>query len=94
MVVVVDVVSHADELHVVVAARQQQHGHAEDVALGDAADVWRIRLEHELVRTHGDGADEDGVQDLVVRVALGAADVRQLPLEVCVRCLGGRDRET
>ena len=44
-------------------------------------------LEHELVPPLGDGADVDGVQDLVVLLGLGGSDVDYFPLEVLGKIL-------
>lgn len=40
-------------------------------------------LKGETVDSDGDGSDHAGVEFLVVRVTLGAADVGELPFEVC-----------
>lgn len=82
VVFVVDIVANAHKLAAVVRARQQNDRHAQNLGIGDALDIWRVGLENKLVDADGDGADKQRVELLVVLVAGGRADVRQLPLEV------------
>lgn len=71
VIFVVDVVADANKLAVVVGAGQKDDGDTEDVAIGDDLGVWRVGLEEELVDADGDGADEEGVELLIVLVAAG-----------------------
>ena len=82
LVLVVDVVANAHELAAVVGARQQYHRDAQKLIDGDALCVRRLGLEDELVHADGDGADEEGVEFLIVVVRGGGADVGKLPLEI------------
>lgn len=70
-VLVVDVVAHAHELAVVVGAGEQDDGYAEDFGGGDAGGVGGVGFEDEFVYADGDGADEEGVEFLVVLGAVG-----------------------
>jgi hypothetical protein len=81
-VLVVDVVADADELAVLVAARQQDDGDADDFAVRDARQVRRVGLEDEFVDADGDGPHGDGVELLVVFIAGCRADVGEFPFEV------------
>lgn len=85
LVLVVDIVADADELAAVVGAGQEDDSDTEDLGVGDALSIGSVGLEDELVDADGDGADEEGVELLVVLVRGGRADVGQLPLEICGR---------
>lgn len=74
IILVVDVVSHPHELPAVVAAAQQDHGHAQDLGRRYPLEVWRVSLEDELVYPDWDRPDEEGVELLVV---LGPEHQRQ-----------------
>ena len=69
-VFVIDIVADTDELAVFVTAAEEDDGDADDFAIRDAGEVGRIGLEGELVGADGDGADEDGIELLVVFVAV------------------------
>jgi hypothetical protein len=68
IVLIVDVVSNSHKLASVVGARKEHDGDAQNVGVGDASSVGGLSFEEELVDSHGDGADEKGVQFLVVLV--------------------------
>lgn len=85
LVLVVHIVSDADELAAVVSACQEDDSDAEDLSVGDALGVGGVGLEDELVDADGDGADEQGVELLVVLIAGSGTDVGELPLKVCAR---------
>ena len=80
-VFVVNVVAHAHELAAVVGAGEQDDGDAEDLSCGDVGGVGRVGLEDELVDADGDGADEEGVEFLIVlrseSVVLDKIDARR-----------------
>lgn len=68
VIFIVDVVSDADELAPIVGAGEEDDGDAEDLSVGDALGVRWVGFEDELVDADGDGADEEGVEFLVVLV--------------------------
>lgn len=68
IVLIVDVVSNSHELASVVGASQEHDCDAQNVGVGDASGVGSLSFEEELVDSHGDGADEKGVQFLVILV--------------------------
>ena len=68
-VLVVDIVSDANELALFVRAAQEDHGHADDLAVGDAGEVRGICLEDKLIDADRDRTNEDGVELLVVLIA-------------------------
>ena len=82
VVLIVDIVSDAHKLAAVVGAGQEDHGDAEKLVEGNALEVRRVGLEHELVDADGDRTDEKRVELLVVVVRLRGPDVGELPLEV------------
>lgn len=74
IVLIVDIVSNADELTAVVGAGQENDGDAKDFIAGDVCCVGRVSLEDELVDTNGDGTDEQRIELLVVlRAVCGLA---------------------
>ena len=75
-VFVVDVVAHADELAVFIAAAQQDDSDANDLAVGDARQVRGIGAEDELVDANGEGSNKDGIQLLVILVSGGRLGTR------------------
>jgi hypothetical protein len=70
VVLIVDIVANTDELAAVVAAGQEDDGNTQDFGGGDALQVGRIGLEDELVHADGDGADQEGVEFLVILGAI------------------------
>lgn len=66
VVLVVDVVSHANKLPPIVAAGQEYDCDAEDFGRRDAFQVRGVGFEDEFVDADGDGADKEGVEFLVV----------------------------
>lgn len=75
LVLVVDVVANAHKFATVVGARQQYHRDAQKLVDRDALCVRRLGLEDELIDTNRDGANEEGVEFLVVIIRGGGADV-------------------
>lgn len=75
LVLVVDIVADANEFATIVGAGQEDDGNAHDLSIGDALGVGGIGLEDELVDADGDGADQQGVELLVILVRGGGADV-------------------
>eukprot|EP00966_Prymnesium_polylepis_P145266 3354596-Prymnesium_polylepis.1 len=71
-------------LLVLIEAREEDDGHTEDVVVGDAARVRRLGLEYNFVAAHLHRPDADRVEQLVVLVRLGRADIDELPLDVVV----------
>lgn len=65
-VLVVNVVADAYELATVVAAGQEDDSDADDIAVGDAVEVWGVGLKDELVDADRDRTDKKGVKLLVV----------------------------
>lgn len=82
IILVVHIVAHADELASVVGTSEQYHGHTEELINRNALRVRRVGLKDELIDTHGDGTDKEGVKLLIVVVGLRRADVGELPLEI------------
>lgn len=66
VVLVVHVVTHTDELAAIIAAGEEDDGDAQDLRRRDALEIWSISLEDELVDADRNGADEEGVEFLVV----------------------------
>jgi hypothetical protein len=58
-VLVVDVVTHADELTVFIAAAQQDDSDADDLAVGDTRQVRGVGAEDKLVDANREGANKD-----------------------------------
>jgi hypothetical protein len=69
-VFVVHIVAHANELTAIVAAAKQDDCDANDLAVGDARQVWGVGAEGELVDACGGGANKDRVELLVVFVSV------------------------
>jgi len=65
-VLVVNVVTHTNELSAVIAAAEEDDRHAQDLAVGDPGEVWRVRLEDKLVDAYWNGTNEERVKLLVV----------------------------
>ena len=78
------VVPDADELLVLVRAREDERADAEDVLLADEGWVGRGRVEFELVYALWDGPDDEGVELLVELFVVWAGDEGELPLDVVV----------
>jgi hypothetical protein len=76
-VLVVHVVSDAHELALLVAATEQDNCDADDLAVGNARQVWGVGAELELVDANRERADEDGIELLVILVsgAVGSAKI-------------------
>lgn len=65
-VFVVHVVSHAHKLASIISASEKDDCNTENLSVGDAAGVRRVRFEDELVDARRDWADEEAVKLLVV----------------------------
>ena len=83
VVLVVNIVTDANELAVIVRAGEKDDGNTDDVGWWDAGGIWSRGLEDELVDADWDWAHEERFELLVVLGGLGGADVDELPLEVC-----------
>jgi hypothetical protein len=70
IVLVVDVVANTNEFTAIVSAGQQDHRDAQNVRLGDAGNIGCIGLENELVDANRNGADQEGVEFLIVLVTV------------------------
>lgn len=68
VIFVVDVVSDANELAAIVSAGEEDDSDAEDLSIGNALGVRWVGLKDELVDADGDGANEEGVEFLIVLV--------------------------
>jgi len=66
IVFIVNIVADADELSVVVTTSEEDDCHAQDFCSGDAAKIRGIGFEDEFVHADGDGANEEGIELLVV----------------------------
>lgn len=66
IVFVVHVVAHTYEFTAIIAAGEEDDGDTQDLRRGDTLEVWGISFENELVDADRDGADEEGVEFLVV----------------------------
>lgn len=71
LILVVHIVSDADKLAIIVGAGQKNDSNANDLGIGDALSVGGIGLEDELVYSNGNGSNKQGVELLVMLVALG-----------------------
>lgn len=69
VVLVVDIVTNADELPTVVGTGQEDDSYTENIGVRNARSVRSLGLEDELVDADGDGADKQRVKLLVVLVA-------------------------
>jgi hypothetical protein len=79
VVLIVDVVTHADEFSSIVRAGQKNDSHAKDLRRRQALSVGRIGFKYEFVDTDGDRADEQRVELLVMFCRRGRADVGEFP---------------
>ena len=66
VVFVVDVVTHANEFSIIVAAGEEDDGYAKDFRGGDSFEVRGVGFEDEFVDSNRDGADKEGIEFLVV----------------------------
>ena len=69
VIFVVDIVSDSNKLSAVVGTGEEDDGDAEDFSIWDALCVRWVGLEDELVDANWDGADEEGVELLVMFIA-------------------------
>jgi hypothetical protein len=81
VVLVVDIVANTDELTTVIAAGQEDDSDTQDFGGGDALQVGRIGLEDEFVHTDGDGADQEGIEFLVIFGAIQDGLVRDRQMD-------------
>jgi hypothetical protein len=79
VVLVVNVVAHANEFAAIITASEQNDSDAEDLRVGDTLVIGGVRLENELVHSDRNGTDKQRVEFLIL---LGAGEVsgRQLRL--------------
>lgn len=68
VVLIVDVVAHANELAVVVRAGQKDDRNTQNFGIGNTGCVGWVGLEDELVDANGNGAYEERVEFLIVLV--------------------------
>jgi hypothetical protein len=65
-VLIVDVVSNAHKLSIVVAAAKEDNGDADNLGVRDAGDLGRFCFEDEFVYARRDGPNEEAVKFLVM----------------------------
>lgn len=66
VILVVDVVSDADEFATIVAAGKENHGDTQDLGRGNMSKVGRVCLENELIHADRDGTNEQRIEFLVI----------------------------
>ena len=69
VILVVDIVSDTNELATIVCAGEENNGNTKDFGIWDTAGIGWIGLKDELVYADGNGANEEGVEFLVMLVA-------------------------
>jgi hypothetical protein len=69
VVLVVDIVSNSYELSTIVGTGKEDDGDAENLCVWDALGVRWVGFEDELIDTDWDGADEEGIELLVMFIA-------------------------
>lgn len=85
LVLIVDIVSNANELATIVGAGKQDDSDTHDFGIRNPLSVGGIGLEDELVDANRDGADQQGVELLVILVRGGRTNISQFPFKICVR---------
>lgn len=65
-VFVIDIVSHTHKLASIIAASQQDDSDTDDFRAWNVGSVGWIGFEDEFVRSRWDGADEEGIELLIV----------------------------
>lgn len=83
VVLVVNVVTHANEFAAIIAASEQNDSDAEDLRIGDTLVIGGVRFENELVHSDRDGADKQRVEFLIL---LGAGEVSGRQLRMAGGC--------
>ncbi|KAL8960272.1 MAG: hypothetical protein Q9193_002993, partial [Seirophora villosa] len=66
VVFIIYVVANADEFAVIVAAGEENDGHAKDLGCGDTFEVGRVGFKDELVDAHRYWPDKKRVEFLIV----------------------------
>jgi len=69
VILVVDIVADSNELATVIGAGEEDDGDTEDLSIRDSGGVWCTGLEDELVDANWDGANEEGIELLVMLIA-------------------------
>jgi hypothetical protein len=68
VILVVDIVTNANEFTSIVGAGQKNDGDTKDFGIRNAGGFGSIGLENEFVYSDGDGTDEEGVEFLVILI--------------------------
>lgn len=66
IVCIIDVVSYANELSAIVAAREEDDRDTKYLGCRNTFEVWSVGFEDEFVDADGDRANEEGIKLLVV----------------------------
>lgn len=83
------IIAHPDELLLLVAAREDERAHAEDVLFADEGRVGRGCVELELVDAFWDGPDDERVELLVELLVVWTGDEGEFPFDIWVRVWAG-----
>ena len=84
---IVDIVAYAGKFLLLVRARDQNDGHAQDVAIGDGRRIRRVGLKDEFVHANGDRSHQYLIQDLIMGRRFRRTDVNYLPFDIILQRL-------